>query len=229
MKDDVARILAPKGVLRAAINLGNPVLAQRGANGVLDGISVRLACAFAAAWGLPIDLVPYDGAGRVVAAAGQDVWDIAFIAIDPLRAEEVAFTSPYLTIDGVFVVPANARYRLPTDLDDPAVRIGAGKDAAYELHLKRILKSSQIIQYPTSGDVLPGLIRDGLEAAAAIRQPAAAFVRKNTQFRVIEEPFMQIRQAVALPIAMNETVPLLEVELEALIANLDLGPVPHSA
>lgn len=35
--------LAPQGVLRAAINYGNPVLAQAGADGKPQGASVELA------------------------------------------------------------------------------------------------------------------------------------------------------------------------------------------
>ena len=49
--------LAPAGVLRAAINLGNLVLAQQGENGVLDGVSVRLARKLGERLGVPMS--PY--------------------------------------------------------------------------------------------------------------------------------------------------------------------------
>jgi len=48
-----AQSLAPSGVLRVAINLGNGVLAQRNAQGELTGISVILARALAERLKLP--------------------------------------------------------------------------------------------------------------------------------------------------------------------------------
>ncbi len=51
VRRDVAQDLAPTGRLRAAINLGNPVLAQKDpARGELRGISVDLARELAGAW-----------------------------------------------------------------------------------------------------------------------------------------------------------------------------------
>lgn len=38
------------------------------------------------------------GAGKVVADAGGEHWDIAFLAIDPAREATLRFTSPYITI-----------------------------------------------------------------------------------------------------------------------------------
>src|SRR5690349_16058574 len=87
---DVARDLAPAGRLRAAINLGNPVLAQRdGATDEPRGVSVDLARELARRLSVPVELVVYDAAGKVAAAAGTGAWDVAFLAIDPARATEI--------------------------------------------------------------------------------------------------------------------------------------------
>jgi len=66
---EVLKALAPQGTLRAAINLGNPVLPQRGeANGGPRGISVDLARELGRRLGLPVELVSYEAAGRVTDA-----------------------------------------------------------------------------------------------------------------------------------------------------------------
>jgi polar amino acid transport system substrate-binding protein len=198
------------GRLRAAINLGNPVLAQRGPDGELTGVTVVLARALADREGLALDLVPFEGAGKVVDAAAADRWDVAFLAIDPKRATEIAFTEPYLTIEGVFVVAASSPFRSIRDVDQPGVRVSVGRGAAYDLHLTRTLKHAEIVRVPTSAEALPHFLSQGLEAGAGIRQPAAAFVARNRGIRLIEEPFMEIRQAMALPIRKSDQLPRIQ-------------------
>ncbi len=203
-------MLTENGRLRAAINLGNPVLAQRKPNGVLTGVTVALAQALADQHGLTLDLVPFDGAGKVVDAAASDIWDVAFLAIDPKRATEIAFTEPYLTIEGVFVVAASSPFRSVQDIDQPSVRISVGRGAAYDLHLTRTLKHAELVRVPTSAEALLHFLSQGLEAGAGIRQPAAAFVARNPGLRLIDEPFMEIRQAMALPIGKAEQLPRIQ-------------------
>lgn len=63
---EVLNQLAPDGVLRAAINYGNPVLAQRNAEtGLPQGVSVSLAAALCKQLGVPVEFVTYDAAGKV--------------------------------------------------------------------------------------------------------------------------------------------------------------------
>lgn len=53
--------LAPDGVLRAAINYGNPVLAQMGPDGEPQGASVALAEALAAELGVELQMTTGGG------------------------------------------------------------------------------------------------------------------------------------------------------------------------
>src|SRR4051812_46820614 len=106
---DAASSLAPGGRLRIAINYGNAVLAQHdAATGKLSGVSVDIAEELARRTGLPFTLVPFDAAGKVSAGATKDLWDVAFLARDPERAREIAFTAPYILINGTFVVRKDA-------------------------------------------------------------------------------------------------------------------------
>lgn len=202
--------LTKHGRLRAAINLGNPVLAQHTAAGELTGVTVALARALAEQEGLELEFIPYDGAGKVVEAAGADAWDLAFLAVDPKRATEIAFTKPYVTIEGVFVVAQDAPWHGFADIDQPGMRISVGRGAAYDLHLSRILKHAELVRVPTSAEALAHFAANGLEAGAGIRQPAAAFVAAHPGLRLIEEPFMQIQQAMAVPVAEGQRIPRLQ-------------------
>lgn len=205
----LASVLGPSGKLRAAINLGNPVLAQRSPQGELGGISVALAQELASTLDIELELKPYDSAARVVEACQGGDWDIAFLAIDPQRAAQIAFSDPYVTIEGVFVVKRDAPWQRPSELDRPGHRIAVGRGAAYDLHLTRMLRHAELIRVPTSAEALPYFLEAGLDAGAGIRQPSEAFVESHAGLRLVEEPFMEIRQAMAVPIERGRTVPAL--------------------
>src|SRR5215831_6155620 len=71
--DLVARI-APSGTLRAAINLGNAVLAGRdAATGAAKGVTVDLAGELARRLGVPLELVVVDGAAKSPLHANEEV------------------------------------------------------------------------------------------------------------------------------------------------------------
>ncbi|HEV7158236.1 MAG TPA: transporter substrate-binding domain-containing protein [Caulobacteraceae bacterium] len=204
--------------LRAAINLGNPVLAKRGRDGALGGVSVDLARALARQSGQELELIAYDAAARVVEAAHAGAWDVAFLAIDPQRATEIAFTEPYLEIEGVFVVAGEAQWNSLEDLDRPGVRIAVGRGAAYDLHLSRVLARAELVRAPTSAAALSWFFERGLEAAAGIRTAAETFAASRPGLRLIDPPFMTIRQAMAVPIAESAAVSSLQAFLDQALA-----------
>jgi polar amino acid transport system substrate-binding protein len=82
--------LAPTGKLRAAINFGNPILATKDpATGEPRGVSVDLARELGKRLGIPVELVTFNAAGKVVEAVKAAQVDIAFVAIDPVRANDI--------------------------------------------------------------------------------------------------------------------------------------------
>lgn len=83
--------LAPTGRLRAAINLGNPVMAQ-GTPDIPRGVTVYLSRHIAAALGVPVASECVDAAEDSFGLLVDGRVDIAFVAIEPARAEKVAFT-----------------------------------------------------------------------------------------------------------------------------------------
>ena len=107
---DVLKDLAPGGKLRAAINLGNSVLAQTNeATGQPKGVTPDLARELGRRLGVPVEMVIFDSAGKVFGAVKSGAWDIAFVAIEPVRAAEIEFTAPYVIIDGTYRFRWNRR------------------------------------------------------------------------------------------------------------------------
>jgi polar amino acid transport system substrate-binding protein len=194
---DVVKDLAPTGKLRAAINLGNMVLAQKDpATGEPRGITVDLARELARRLGLPLDLVTFDAAGKVFDALKTGSWDIAFLAIEPVRAAEIAFTAPYVIIEGVYLVPTDSPLRAVADVDRDGVRIAVNKGSAYDLYLSRTLKHAKLVRGESGIDVF---LRDKLEVAAGVKQPLVEFAKTNSTVRVMDGRFMEIRQAMGTP------------------------------
>jgi polar amino acid transport system substrate-binding protein len=215
--------LAPHGTLRVAINLGNAVLAQRRADGALPcGVSVELAHALGARLGVPVALVQFDAAGQVMEALGDDGWDIAFLAVDPLRSKEIAFSPPYVLIEGRYMVRDNSPVRCVADVDRPGMRVAVGEGSVYDLHLSRTLKHAQLLRFPTAVAAFARVEDNGLEAAevaAGIGQVVEQYARQRQGLRVVGESFMAIAQAIGVPAQRAAAAPLLWEFIEELKAS----------
>jgi polar amino acid transport system substrate-binding protein len=197
---DALNELAPSGILRAAINFGNPVLAQKNPeSGEPCGVSVDLARELAKRLGVPIQMVLFDAAGKVFEAARSNAWDIAFLAVDPVRAEEILFTAPYVLIEGTYIVRDASPFHAIEEFDRPGVRIAVAKGAAYDLFLTRTIKHAELVRHETSTGAMELFVDGGLEAAAGVKQPLVEFARTHSGLRVIEGRFMSIQQAMGTP------------------------------
>jgi polar amino acid transport system substrate-binding protein len=185
--------LAPTGVLRASINLGNPVLAQ-GTSDEPAGVTVDLARELAARLGVPVSFACFDAARKSLAALIAVAADVAFLAIEPAREAEVSFTAPYVFIEGVYAVPDSSPITTASDVDRPGVRVGVNEGSAYDLFLSRTLTHAQVVRGADGIDVFR---ERGLEVAAGVRQPLSRHVASQPGLRLVEPRFMQIRQAVA--------------------------------
>ncbi|MDI9653894.1 transporter substrate-binding domain-containing protein, partial [Burkholderia cenocepacia] len=143
----VASAFTPTGKLRASINLGNPILANRDpATGEPFGVSIDLARAFAERLSADLELVVFDAAGKSVQALTDERADFGFFAVDPLRGETVAFTAPYVLIEGFYLVPDASPIRTNADVDQPHNRVAVGNGSAYDLFLTRELKAARIVR-----------------------------------------------------------------------------------
>jgi polar amino acid transport system substrate-binding protein len=192
--------LAPTGKLRAAINFGNPVLAAKDpATGEARGVSVDLARELGRRLGVPVELVNYDAAGKVVEALKSGAWDVAFLAIDPVRAAEISYSPPYVVIEGGYLVPRDSLIRSNADVDRPGVRVAVATGSAYDLYLSRALKQATLVRTPISDEVTGMFIAQKLEVRAGVKQQLEADARRIPGLRLVEGRFMVINQAMGTP------------------------------
>jgi polar amino acid transport system substrate-binding protein len=201
----VVNAFAPTGKLRASINLGNPILANKdAATGQAAGVSVDLACAFAERLGVGIELVVFDAAGKSVEAVAQEQADIGFFAIDPLRGQSIAFTDAYVLIEGSYLVPSGSPIQSNDEVDRDGHRVAVGKGSAYDLYLTRELRHAEIVRAPTSPAVVDTFIELQLDVAAGVRQQLQADAARVPNLRLLPGRFMVIQQAMGTPRSRGE-------------------------
>ena len=196
---------APSGSLRASINLGNPLLAQRDPRtGEVHGVSVDLARALAERLQRPVELVLFDKAAQSVDAVRREDADIGFFAIDPARSEGLRFTAPYVLIEGSYLVPAHSPLQSNEEVDSPTSRVGVGSGSAYDLFLTRELKAAQIERFANAQEVVSALQQGLIGMAAGIRKQLATLAGADPSLRLLPGRFMVIQQAMGLPASRGE-------------------------
>jgi polar amino acid transport system substrate-binding protein len=189
--------LAPAGKLRAGINYSNFLLATKDpATGEPRGIAPDLAREIARRLDVPLEFVTFESAGKMADAVTDGVWDIAFLANEPERANEISFTTPYLTIEAGYLVPAGSAIQRMEEIDRPGIRIGVAAKSAYDLFLSRTMKNATIVraQGGMSGS-LELYLREKLEVLTGIK-PWLVTIKDS---RVLDGHFMTVHQCIGTP------------------------------
>jgi polar amino acid transport system substrate-binding protein len=212
----IAEDLAPTGALRATVNLGNRLLVQ-GTPAAPTGVTVDIARELGSRVGIPVELVRCESVPKVSEAMRTGLADVCFMAIEPSREAEIAFSTPYAVVEGVFVVPQDSAIAAIADVDREDVRIGVVKDSSHALFLSRTLRHARVVR----GDRGVDVFRDqGLEVAAGTRHLMAEYVTSNPGFRLVEGRFMQVKQAVGTTrTRAPQTLEFLRSVIEELKAN----------
>ena len=71
-----------------------------------------------------------------------------------MRGAGIAFTEPYVLIEGAYLVWQDSPLRANEEVDRAGLRVAVGKGSAYDLYLTRELKAAEIVRAPTSPAVV---------------------------------------------------------------------------
>lgn len=217
---EVVRVLAPGGTLRAAINFGNPILANKDAKtGEPFGVSVDIARELGRRLNVPVELVLFNSAGKVVDAVSANEVSIAFVAIDPVRAATTAYSAPYVIIEGAYLVRENSPLRDNAEVDRAGTRVVVGGGSAYDLYLTREIKNATLVRAATSPLVTDEMLKQNLEVAAGVKQQLQADAARVGGVRLLPGRFMVINQAVGMPISRADAVDYVKAFVEELKAS----------
>ncbi len=226
MSPEIIAQLAPRGMLRAGINLSNFLLVTgRDAHGSPEGVAPDMARAVAERLGVALRLVPYASPGLLADAVGTDSWDIGLIGAEPQRAEKIAFTAAYAEIEATYLVPAGSPIATIAEVDRPGVRIASTARAAYDLWLDRNITQATLLR-ANSIDATFALFRDqGLEALAGLRPRLLKDVEALPGARILDGQFSAVQQAIGTARANDAAAAFLrdfveEAKASGLVARL---------
>ena len=189
--------LAPTGVLRAGINMGNFLLVTgKSAAGDPQGVAPDMAAEIARRLGVPVAYVKYERPSQLADAAGTNSWDIGLIGAEPQRAEKIAFTPAYCEIEATYLVPAGSPISRIADVDRPGVRIATRRGAAYCLWLERNIKQAKLLLSDSADGPFNQFVAEQLEAYASLRPQLLTDVNKLAGSKILPGNFMTVQQAI---------------------------------
>jgi polar amino acid transport system substrate-binding protein len=192
--------MAPTGTLRIGVNYGNPVIAQRNpSGGEPRGVGPELGRELGRRLGVPVSYVTYDTAGKMADAVRAGAWDVAFLATDPARASDIAFSKPYVQIEGTYLVRRDSPLRSIDEVDREGIRVAVANKSAYDLFLARHLRHAKLVKAPTSPAAIELFLSENLDAAGGVKSTLVAAAERDPRLRVIEGNFMVIGQAAGVP------------------------------
>ena len=207
--------LAPHGVLRAAINMGNFLLVTgKTESGDPDGVSPDMARAIAARLGVPVSFVPYAKPADLADAAGTDTWDIGNIGAEPQRAQKIAFTAAYAEIEATYLVPAGSTIQSIADVDKKGNRISVSKGSAYELWLERNIHNAELIRAAGGPQAFDAFVNEKMDALASLRPALLNDVKKLPGSRILDGQFASVQQAVGCNKSAGEAAAFLAAFVE---------------
>jgi polar amino acid transport system substrate-binding protein len=197
MSPEVVSELAPHGVLRAGINMGNFLLVTGSTpSGDPDGVSPDMAREIAKRLGVPVSFVPYARPGQLADAAGTDTWDIGLIGAEPARAEKIDFSTAYCEIEATYLVPAGSPLKTLADVDRPGIRIAVTARSAYDLWLERNIKHAKLVHSNSIDASYDQFVDEKLEALAGLKPRLLSDVQKLAGARILDGKFTAVQQAL---------------------------------
>ena len=197
---DAVAALAPTGVLRAAINLSNPLLVTgRTADGAPTGVSPDVAAELARRLGVGCELLPYPNPGALADDAAADAWDVGNIGAEPARAATIAFSAPYCEIDCTYLVPPGSPIATVDDVDRPGRRIASAPRTAYDLWLERNIRHAEIVRANDLAGSFATFVEESLDALAGLRPMLERDAARLPGSRLLDGRFGAVEQAIGTP------------------------------
>lgn len=190
--------LAKNGILRCAINTGNRALVQVDGS-ELRGVSPALARRLASEIGAQFRPVVYDGAGKVFNDAEKNIWDVGFLAIDAKRAEKIAFTRPYITIEATYAVRSTSEIEDIADVDRPDIKVLTSTGSAYDMHLTSTLKHASLERSGTPPESFIEFREGRCDAVAGVRESLLGAFADDANVTILSGVLTSVQQAMVLP------------------------------
>ena len=192
--------LVQSGALRVGLGLGSLTTATRDpTTGVVKGPALELGRALAARMGNQFVSVEYPRPGAVIDGLRTSAWDVSILIVDPVRAEQVDFSHPFMQTDLTYLVAAGSTIQSAADADQQGIRIAVARGDTSDLYLTRVLKRAELVRTDSIAAAVE-LLRTGTVDAVALNRPS--LIAQSAALpgsRVLSDGFADIYSAMAVP------------------------------
>jgi polar amino acid transport system substrate-binding protein len=192
--------LVQSGTLRIGVGLGSLTTAMKDpATGEVKGPALELGGALAARIGIQFVAVEYPRPGAVIDGLRDNAWDVTALIVDPVRAQQVDFSNPFLQSDLTYLVAAGSTLQSVADVDQPGTRIGAARNDTSDLVLTRALKRAELVRTDSIAAATELLRTGGVNAIALNRPSLIAISATVPGSRVLSDGFADFYSGMAVP------------------------------
>jgi polar amino acid transport system substrate-binding protein len=192
--------LVQSGALRTGLGIGSLTTATRNpATGEVKGPALELGRALAGRIGIQFVSVEYPRPGAVIDGLRADAWDISILIVDPVRAEQVDFSHPFMQTDLTYLVDGGSTIQGVADADHPGIRIAVARGDTSDLYLNRVLKRAELVRTDSIAAAVELLRTGGVNAVALNRPSLIAQSATLPGSRVLSDGFADIYSAMAVP------------------------------
>ena len=195
----VGRMLAPTGTLRAVINVGNPLFAnRRPRESEPYGLGVDLVREISRRLALPLEMTVAASAPRSVEILRAEEGDLGFFALDATRGQGVDLTPPFLEVEGTFLVREHSTLTEIEQVDRRGNRIAVGFNSVYDIFLRREIREASLVRIATSARVVEEFLRQNIDVAAGVRQQLEADAARFGGLRLLPGRFLAVQYGMGL-------------------------------
>ena len=220
VSDLVKQQLAPRGILRAGINLSNFLLVSgTAADGSPTGISPDIANLVASTLDLPCELVCFDRPGKLADAINQDIWDIGNIAFEAERAQTLDFSHPYVVIEANFLVRYDDNFLTNDDIDRAGTKIAVSERSAYDLWLTDHFSQAQIIRASSIQAAHDLFFEKKVDVLASLKPKLLEDMANHSGVRIIDPSFTAVKQSIGLAKGKAESIAFINTLIAQSIKN----------
>lgn len=182
--------LAPTGVLKVAVNYGNPNNAKLNANGQLQGLAIDIGCILARRLGVEIQFVPYPGLPPLLQGFANGDWTLGFSFDPQLGPQNFAYANSYVGVENTYLVPAGSTFQSVSDVDQPNVRISVGTGNSPDIYLTAHLQHATLVRFATVPQALAALKNGQVNAFAGSRSAETVFLSQLPGGRLLNDDFL---------------------------------------
>jgi len=228
--DGEATQLAPLGKLRVGVYPGSPLsLTVNRATGESHGLAHDLGAELARRLSVPVEYTTYQRVADVLVAMKAGQLDFTITNATPVRALDVDFSQPVLSLELGYLVPARSSIAKADELDRPGMRIGVTKGSTSERTLPAKFKNAAIVPAPNLREAID-MLNDGRIDIYMTNKPILFEMADSMQgARILDESWGLEYVAIAIPKGREQAMDYLRRFVSDVQANGFLAGVQKQA